>query len=164
MNLFPLSITSRATAVPDALAGVSGRTQDAIESEVNLVCKLERYASPVTPLYPSHWFSRCAVFGLIGALGVLALIFSALSPNDDDIQQEFAQGSKNRQHVVQNWKAVPSVRATRVQPVQHVFVGQSLPWFYSSPTGRVVISDVKIGAASFCNRIGGRSPPTAALL
>jgi len=32
---------------------------------------------------------RCACLGLIGVLGVLAFLFSALSPGDDDIQQEF---------------------------------------------------------------------------
>ena len=31
---------------------------------------------------------RRAVFGLVGVVGVLAFIFSAVSPDDDEIQQE----------------------------------------------------------------------------
>src|SRR6267143_6865977 len=48
---------------------------------------------------------KAAIFGLVGVLGVLAFIFSALSAEDDEIQQEFAQGSKTRQCVVRNWKS-----------------------------------------------------------
>jgi hypothetical protein len=104
------------------------------------------------------------VFALIGTLGVLALLFSALSPNDDEIQQEFAQGRKNRQYGAQSWKSLSSDRNTPVNPVLDVFVGQLLPSFCCLVTGRVVISDLKIGATTVRSRIVGRSPPTTAIL
>jgi hypothetical protein len=68
---------------------------------MNLVIKLG-YIAVATPLRRrrNSGSVRRVVFGLVGVLGVLAFIFSAVSPDDDEIQQEFAQGSKSRQDVV----------------------------------------------------------------
>lgn len=162
-NLFPVSETSSATAgpVPPAVFGRSNpRLQ--LKAAMNLVCKRDRGASPAFPLQQGHCSNRNPMFGFIGALGVLALIFSALSPHDDDIQQEFAQVGKNRQRVVRNWKSIPSVCATLVSPVQQL-VARSLFCFCRSAIGRVVVSDAKIGATVFPRRIGGRSPPPTSL-
>jgi hypothetical protein len=128
------------------------------------VRKRDSSATLPTRLRQSHRFDQYVVFRLIGTVGVLALVFSALSPNDDEIQQEFAQSRKNRQCVDQNWKSVSSDRNAPVNPVQDVFVAQILPSSCRSVTGRVVISDLKIAAATFRSRIGGRSPPTTAIL
>jgi hypothetical protein len=128
------------------------------------VSKRDRSASLATSLRQSHRFDRYTVFGLIGTVGVLALVFSVLSPNDDETQQEFAQGSKIRQCVARNWKSLSSDRSTPVNPVQHVFPGQSLSLSFSSATRRVVISDLKIGATTFRSRTSGRSPPATTIL
>ena len=42
----------------------------------------------------------CVPFGLLTALGLLAFLFSVVSPYDDDVQQEFVQGKKPTQCVV----------------------------------------------------------------
>ena len=103
--------------------------------------------------------SNCyAVFGLVGVLGVLAFIFSAVSPDDDDIQQEFVQGSKTRQVVVQNFKSIPSIRVL-INSVHYVFVPQGLTSLRCSAIERVRICDPKIGATIFRSRTGDRSPP-----
>jgi hypothetical protein len=131
---------------------------------MNLLSKRDRFASLATRLRQSLRLDRYAVFGLIGTVGVLALVFSALSPNDDEIQQEFAQGSKNRQCVAQNWKSLSNDRNTPVNPVQDVVIGQVLPSSCCSVTGCVEISDLTIGATTFCSRMSGRSPPAIAIL
>jgi hypothetical protein len=52
------------------------------------------------PLLPRRALPR-----LLAALGVLAFIFSATCPDDDDIQQKFLQSSKSKQRVVANYKS-----------------------------------------------------------
>jgi len=51
----------------------------------------------------------CARWGLIGVFGVLAFLFSAVSPDDDDIQQEFVQASKSKQFVLAAHLSAPCV-------------------------------------------------------
>lgn len=102
---------------------------------------------------------RCAAFGLVGVLGALAFIFSAVSPDDDEIQQEFAQGSKTRQDVVRNWKSIPSVRVTLANLVHCAIVPRRLPPVRCSAIERVLICDVENAATALPNRTCGRSPP-----
>ena len=103
---------------------------------------------------------RRAVFGLVGVVGVLAFIFSAVSPDDDEIQQEFAQGSKSRQDVVRNWKSIPRVRVTLVNLVHNAIVPRRPPPVHCSAIARVLIRDVKNAPTALPNRTCGRSPPT----
>jgi hypothetical protein len=51
------------------------------------------------------WRHRVGWFGLLAAIGFLAFMFSAVSPNDDDVQQEFVQSNKPKQLLVANHKA-----------------------------------------------------------
>jgi hypothetical protein len=44
-------------------------------------------AEPLLPCRPCRIGHRRVLLGLLGAFGVLALVFSAASPGDDDIQQ-----------------------------------------------------------------------------
>jgi len=129
---------------------------------MDLVIKFDHNAVAAALLRerPNSAATRCAMFGLIGVLGVLAFIFSAVSPDDDEIQQEFAQGSKTRQGVVRNWKSIPSVRVTLIRPVHYAIVPRSLPSARCSAIERVAIYDVKIGATAFPSGTCGRSPPT----
>jgi hypothetical protein len=50
----------------------------------------------------------------LAVFGVLAFIFSATSPYDDDIQQEFCQISKSKQCVLTNYKAVRNLGTSRI--------------------------------------------------
>src|ERR1700746_3867994 len=127
---------------------------------MNLVIKLG-YIAVATPLRRrrNSGSVRRAVFGLVGVLGVLAFIFSAVSPDDDEIQQEFAQGSKSRQDVVRNWKSIPRVHVTLVNLVHNAIVPRRPPPVRCSAIARVLIWDIKNAATALPNRICGRSPP-----
>lgn len=126
------------------------------------VIKCDHFASDVTLLRKRHSSKRFAVFGLIGVLGVLAFVFSAVSPEDDEIQQESFQGNKKREYVVQNWKSIPFIRGALVTPVHCAIVPGSIASFRCSEIGPVSASDVKPRVTVFCSRIGGRYPPTRA--
>ena len=128
---------------------------------MDLVIKCDLCAIVAAPLRKGRSSKRYAVFGLVGVLGVLAFIFSSVSPGDDEIQQEFIQQSRNRQRVVLNWKTAPCIRGTLLKPVHYAFVLRGLPSFCCSTIGRVHISDIKIGAIIFRSRAGGRSPPVS---
>ena len=65
-------------------------------------------AEPLLPRRPCRLGHRFVLLGLLGALGAFAFIFSAISPDDDDIQQEFFQSSKSRQCFLANYKTVSS--------------------------------------------------------
>ena len=96
-------------------------------------------------LRPRRLGHHCALLGLIGALGVLAFIFSAVSPDDDDIQQEFVQSSKSKQFVLANYKTVSNLCTFLINTVSSAI--------------RVSIPD-KFSARIFTSRTGDRSPPT----
>jgi hypothetical protein len=113
---------------------------------------------------PNSAATRCAVFCLAGVLGVLAFIFSAVSPDDDEIQQEFAQGTKTRRCLVRNWKSIPNVRITLVNPVCCAIVPRRLPSVRCSAIERVLIPDDEIGATAFASQTSGRSPPTRSVI
>jgi hypothetical protein len=131
---------------------------------MNLVIKFD-HTAVATPRQerPNSGSTRCAVFGLIGVLGVLAFIFSAVSPDDDEILQEFTQGSKTRRCVVRNWKSIPSVRVTPVNLVHCAIVPRRLPFVRCSAIERVLICDFtcdfETAATAFPKRTCGRSPP-----
>lgn len=98
---------------------------------------------------------------LMGALGVLAFIFSAVSPYDDDFQQEFGLANKQIECVLLNWKSIPSIRGTLVNPVQCALVPRRLSSPCCPAIGRACISAAKIQATGSSSRTSdGRSPPT----
>lgn len=127
---------------------------------MNLVIKFDHSAVATTRRErPNSASTRCAVFGVVGVLGVLALILSAVSPDDDDIQQEFALVSKTRQCVVRNWKSIPSGRVTFVNLVHYAIVLQRLPSVRCSAIERALICDAETATTAIHNRACGRSPP-----
>jgi len=128
---------------------------------MDLVIEFDHSGVAAAPLRerPNSSATR-AVLGLVGVLGVLAIIFSAVSPNDDEIQQEFSLRTKTRQCLVRNWNSIPSVRLTLVNPVHYAVVPRSLSSVRCSAIERVLICDLKIGATAFPSRACGRSPPT----
>jgi hypothetical protein len=127
---------------------------------MTLVIKADHYGTAAIHTREFHRSNRYEVLGLIGVLGVLAFILSAVSPEDDEIQQEFIQGKTKRECVVRNWKSIPSIHSACVNPVHCSVVPRSLSSFCCSAIGPARVSEVKPGATVFCSRIGGRSPPT----
>jgi hypothetical protein len=127
---------------------------------MNLVIKFNHLAV-ATPLRGrrNSGSARFAVFALVGVLGVLAFIFSAVSPDDDEIQQEFAPGSKTRQGVVRNWKSIPSVGVTVVNLIQYAVVPRRLLSVRCPAIERVLICDVRTAKIALPNRTSSRSPP-----
>src|ERR1700680_1204584 len=71
-------------------------------------------AEPLLPRRPCRIGHRRALLGLLGAIGVLAFVFSAASPGDDDIQQEFFQSSKSKQCLLANYKALSNLQTFRM--------------------------------------------------
>jgi hypothetical protein len=58
---------------------------------------------------------RCFRLGLIGAFGVLAFLFSVVSPYDDDIQQEVIELHKPKQTILITYKAPSHIRGLRIK-------------------------------------------------
>lgn len=126
---------------------------------MDLMIKGDRCAN-AQPILRSAHASQYPVFGLIGVLGVLAFIFSVVSPTDDSVQQECVQGSKNRHGIAESFKWIPYIRGTLVGANPCAIVLRSLGSFWGSAVGSVRIFDVKVDAPIFFSRIADRSPPS----
>ena|SRR6516164_1451017 len=111
-----------------------------------------------------HSSNSYAMFAFAGVLGVLAFVFSAVSPYDDEIQQEFFKCPETRQFVVQNCKPIRGIRITVIDLVDHALFLRGLVCFRCSWVEQVRVSDVEIRAAIFCSQTGDRSPPTRSSL
>jgi hypothetical protein len=108
-------------------------------------------------------FNGRAVLGLVSlvsVLGVLAFIFSAVSPGDDDIQQEFALRSESGRSLVQHCKTIASTSITLVDPVHcGELVAGTLASFHYTVIQRLRMPGFKIRTMVFRTRVGDRSPP-----
>ena len=113
------------------------------------------------------WFSRCpprsgyhsTLLALLAAFGALAFVLSAISPTDDEIQQEFFRTSKSTQFAFASHRAVSDLRLFQIRAV---FSAPALPTpqFPSHfATARVSVPEDEI-KDRVC-RTGDRSPPTA---
>ena len=98
------------------------------------------------------------VYRLIGVLGILAFIFSVVSPYDDAIQQDFAKG-KNKQFSVQNCKLICCISSTHSNRNQLAVVSQRAAYFRCFQTGRAIIDCVDTSTSVLLGRTAGRSPP-----
>ena len=107
------------------------------------------------PLLP-----RRALLSLLAALGVLAFIFSATCPDDDDIQQEFLQSSKSKQCVFANYKALSNLRTFRICTLRPALAPPTseIASYYLTDYVSVTGNEIK---CRVCSRTtGDRSPPT----
>jgi hypothetical protein len=102
--------------------------------------------------------SRCVLFGLLTTLGLLAFCFSVVSPNDDDVQQEFLQSSKSRQCFLANYKTVSS-RTFRICTVRSALSPPTTQFASYDVTARVSAPDDEIKGRICSSRTGDRSPP-----
>ncbi len=114
-------------------------------------------ASPF--MSPASALLLCTL-GLIGAIGLLAFLFSAVSPDDDNIQQESVQGNKQKQLVLANYKATRAVDTFGTSTVPPAPVTQPRPTIRRAVVGRVLSVDESILGTIVSSRIGDRSPPS----
>lgn len=102
----------------------------------------------------------CAQLGLLGAVGVLAFLFSAVSPDDDDIQQDFVQGNKAKQLVLVSDKATRELRTFGTRSVLPALLAQPRTTVRRAVLGRILSVDEKILGTIVSSRTGDRSPPS----
>ena len=100
------------------------------------------------------------MFVLIGLFGSLAFIFSAVSPEDDDFQQEFVQGTKTRQCLVRNIQSISIVNVVNNKSVRHAAILCSLSFLKHTFTSCVLHLAVSGVATILSTPIVGRSPPS----
>jgi len=101
-----------------------------------------------------------ALLGSLAAFGVLAFIFSAASPGDDELQQEFFLSSKSKQCILANYKAVSNLRAFRIFTVPTALAPPTPQFARYYVTARLSVRDNEIKAKVCSSRTGDRSPPT----
>jgi hypothetical protein len=109
---------------------------------------------------PRRAMRCCLLLGLLGAIGVLAFLFSAISPDDDDIQQEIVQGDKTKQRALANYKPTREGRALSRSTVLPALLAQLHPTIRRAEVGRVVTVEEKILGTIVSSRTGDRSPPS----
>jgi hypothetical protein len=117
-------------------------------------------AGPLLPRRPCRIGHRRALLGLLGAFGVLAFVFSAASPGDDDIQQEFFQGRKSRHCFLANYKSVSSLQTFRICTVRSALAPPTQHFASFYVTARVSVPDDEIKVRVCSGSTGDRSPPT----
>jgi hypothetical protein len=128
---------------------------DAVANYPQRAVKAER----LFPRRPCRFRHRCVLLGLLGALGALALIFSATSPDDDDLQQEFFVSSKSKQCVLGNYKAVSNLRTFRICTVLSAPAPPAPQFASYCVTARSSVPDDEIEGRVCSSRTGDRSPP-----
>jgi hypothetical protein len=102
----------------------------------------------------------CARWGLIGVFGVLAFLFSAVSPDDDDIQQEFVQANRSKQFVLATYRSAPNVRGFRIAPLRCALAPPRPLSACCHVIGRISTDYKEINGAVFSRSVGPRSPPS----
>jgi len=129
---------------------------------MNRMIKCDACPGAATAMRKRRRFSLRVFLLVVGLVGVLAFIVSAESPGDDEIQQEFGQGSKHAQCLIQSGRMVARIHGTNVRPVHCVIVLQSWSSFCCCAVGRAPTSNMKVGIVVFHSPLGDRSPPKKA--
>ena len=119
----------------------------------------------VSAAFPSsrrrHAFGRhCVRSGLIGACGVLAFLFSVVSPYDDDIQQEVIELLKPKQTVLIIFKAPSHIRGLRLKTAPSALIPSAQILVCYAVVEYVSIRGEADQARIVGNRTDDRSPPT----
>jgi hypothetical protein len=117
-------------------------------------------AEPLLPRRPRRRSRHYALLSTLAAFGLIAFIFSAISPDDDNLQQEFFQSSKSKQCFLANHKALSNLQTFRMCIVSSALAPptQQLASFYV--TARVSVPEDEIKVRVCSSRTGDRSPPT----
>jgi hypothetical protein len=100
-----------------------------------------------------------ALLNLLAVFGVLAFILSAVSPGDDDIQQEFFKSRESKQFAFANYKAVLDLRIFRIRSAGFRLAPRAstiASHFVTAPLF-VPLDQIKCRVSS--SKTGDRSPP-----
>ena len=130
---------------------------DAVANYPQCATKGER-SCPGRPGHFSHHYYALLI--VLAAFGVLAFIFSAISPNDDDIQQEFFRSCKSKQCVPTNYKTVSTLRTFPICTVPSALASPTPQFASYNVRARVSVPDDEIKGRTCSTRTGDRSPPT----
>jgi hypothetical protein len=103
---------------------------------------------------------RVGLFGLLAAIGFLAFMFSAVSPYDDDVQQEFVQSNKPQQLLVANHKASRDAQTLGVHRVPPAILQQLASDIDFAVIQHQASDHAAILKTSASNTSRDRSPPT----
>ena len=112
---------------------------------------------------PRHCMLGYALLNLLAAFGILAFILSAVSPGDDDIQQEFFKSSESKQFAFANYKAVLDLRVFRIRSAGFRLaprVSTIASHFVTAPLF-VPLDQIKCRVSS--SKTGDRSPPASSV-
>ncbi len=115
---------------------------------------------PVFPRRRRRSGDRCVALTLLATFGVIAFIFSAVSPDDDDIQQVFYKTSESKQCVVAGYKTVSSLRIFRICRIHVALAPSAQQSFRHFAMTRVSVPGDQIRRRVSSGRTGDRSPPT----
>ncbi len=120
-------------------------------------------AEPLLARRPRRLGCRYPLLCALAAFGFLAFIFSAISPDDDDIQQESLQSSRSKRYVLANYKGLSNLGSFRICTVRSA-LAPATPQFASYyVTARVSVPCDEIKGRVCSSRTGDRSPPTKSL-
>ena len=103
---------------------------------------------------------HCVLFGLLAAIGFLAFMFSAVSPYDDAVQQEFVQGNKPKQFAAAHRKAALEVQTLGMHRAWLALLPQLLPLACCGVMRRDIVADQDILRTIPSSETGDRSPPS----
>jgi hypothetical protein len=107
---------------------------------------------------PRNHHIRC--LGLIGVVGLLAFVFSAISPEDDDIQQEAIEVHQPKQTFFVEFKAPPSIRGSRRASTTSLVIFFTRRFFARPlPTARAIVGGEELHSGTFGSQTVDRSPP-----
>ena len=112
-------------------------------------------AIKVKPLLP-----RRALPSLLALLGVVAFLFSATCPDDDDIQQEFLHTSKSKQCVFANYKELSNLYTFRIYTLDPALAPPTPEVASHYLTAYVSVTSNEIKCRVCSRTTGDRSPPT----
>ena len=117
-------------------------------------------AEPLVPLRPRRRSRHYALLSTLAAFGLIAFIFSAISPDDDNLQQEFFQSSKSKQCLLANHKALSNLQTFRMCIFSSALAPPTTQCASYDVTARVSAPDDEIKGRIYSSRTGDRSPPT----
>jgi hypothetical protein len=119
-------------------------------------------AEPLSRRSPRPTAHCFALLSVLAAFGVLAFIFSATSPADDDIQQEFCKTSKSA-HCAAHYKTASNPHLVSTRAVRSALAPSTSQFPAPFVTARVPVSNGEIKDAAGSSRTGDRSPPVPTL-
>ena len=115
---------------------------------------------PQRPIKPEPLLPRRALLSLLAALGVLAFVFSATCPDDDDVQQEFLQSNESKQCVLANYRALFNLSTFRIHILPPALAPPTSKIASHYLTAYVSITGNEIKCRVCSRTTGDRSPPT----